>query len=101
LSAIRIPPPTASKYFLIAVLLPTAPPAIVDDARPSWLDDLAVMRRKGEVRASQRQTPVNAELVAFDSSGHYPFLEEPRLFSDVVGTFFQDTSTQRERRRRF
>jgi pimeloyl-ACP methyl ester carboxylesterase len=32
-----------------------------------------------------------ARLVVLERSGHYPFIEEPRLFSEVVGAFLRDT----------
>jgi pimeloyl-ACP methyl ester carboxylesterase len=33
----------------------------------------------------------HARLVVLERSGHYPFIEEPRLFSEVVEAFLRDT----------
>jgi pimeloyl-ACP methyl ester carboxylesterase len=81
-------------------------PAPVRDAWPRYAARLDFSARLGEVQAPtlvlvgrlDRQTPPacsqqlaagipHGRLVVFERSGHYPFVEEPEAFGQVVGDF--------------
>ncbi|MEP7356626.1 MAG: alpha/beta hydrolase, partial [Anaerolineales bacterium] len=85
-------------------------PAPIRDAWPRYATRLDFSARLGEVRVPalvvvgrfDPQAPVlcsqqlaagipGAQLVVFEHSGHYPFVQEPAAFGQVVSRFLDET----------
>ncbi|MGH7660082.1 MAG: alpha/beta fold hydrolase [Vulcanimicrobiaceae bacterium] len=76
--------PTFEGYDVRASLAELRMPALVIVGKHDWITP------PGEARELAGALP-NARLVVFESSGHYPFLEEGERFATVVEAFLRET----------